>query len=82
MKVHLNIQRDVIFHLPYDMTLADLRLEEGSENSDLQEELEWLSTNATPEELPRILQTALILHNVASYPIADCLNTAIIWERG
>ena len=80
--VPLDIQRHTVFELPYNHTIEHLRLEEGTENSRLEDELDWLMHNATEEELPRILTAALILHSVAEFPIADCISTAIIWERG
>jgi hypothetical protein len=73
---HVSIQ------IPFSLTREELRLETGTENSILGNELHWLAQNATPEELPRILTSAVLLHADGGFPIADCLHTAIVWERG
>jgi hypothetical protein len=82
MQVELDIHRDVVVRIPFDLDVSELQLEKGTAHSSLSHELNWLTQNATEEELPRILTSALVLHQVRKFPIADCLHTAIIWERG
>lgn len=72
----------VELHIPFDLGLEDVKLDPAAKNSILSNELEWLTNNATEEELPRILLSASILHEISGEHVADCLHTAIIWERG
>jgi hypothetical protein len=72
----------VELNIPFGLTRDEIKLDPASRNSIISNELEWLTNNATEEELPRILLSAVILHEVGGFHIADCLHTAIIWERG
>lgn len=82
--VQLNLKTDFIVHLPYNLTLEDLKLEGGTEDVDLEDQLGWLYDNANSDEVLRITTAANILYNTLvptpSYP--SCLATAIVWERG
>lgn len=84
MEVNLDLNTDFIFKLPYNLTLSEVKLEEDSEKYGLEHALGWLRLYVKEEELPRILTAALILYQtiVPTPPLAACLHTAIVWERG
>lgn len=44
--------------------------------------LEWLLTHANEEEVPRILTSAVLLFHADAGSMGQCIDTAIIWERG
>lgn len=68
--------------LPYDVTTDDLFVEPRSMGHKDSSDLEWLYTHATEEELPRILTGAVALWQAGAGSIGECLDTAIVWERG
>lgn len=69
--------------IPYRLKEADLILDPATEDyDDLSRELTWLQANGEEHELPRILTSTVLLWHKGHRPLAKCLSTAIIWERG
>lgn len=83
-----------VFHLilPYEDDI-DFKIERGVRGSE-SEVRRWLNSELKEEELPRVLACAVALfqkeHGVNKQhtstedlpSIWDCLETAVIWERG
>jgi hypothetical protein len=69
-------------HIPFNLTIGELVLDDAARDSGLGTELQWLFEQATVEELPRILLSAVLLFEAGAGTIAECLHTGIIWERG
>lgn len=44
--------------------------------------LEWLAVNADEEECGRIIVGTAILWDAKAGRLGECLDTAVIWERG
>lgn len=68
---------------PFGLTRDELVLDPAAESSDLAHLLRWLSDDGSEAEVERILHGTVCLK--AALPeasLADCLGTAIIWERG
>jgi hypothetical protein len=55
---------------------------EPTDSDGLDRELHWLSDWGEEEELPRILTATVLLWHAGHRPLAECLHTAIVWERG
>jgi hypothetical protein len=68
--------------IPFDLTIGDLVVDPAAKASITSTELDWLYRNASDEELPRILKATALLFEANAGTIAECLHTAIIWERG
>lgn len=81
MLVELDITKDVVIQIPYNLRLQELVLEPDLDEAYMPNALHEILEGAD-EELVRVLTSALILHKVKGYPIKSCLNTAIVWERG
>lgn len=68
--------------IPYDLSPDDLRITDKVAD-DLQRELEWLAAEDLPaDQAERIMRAAVLLKNVKAGTFAQCLEQAIIWERG
>lgn len=73
-----------VMHIEVPYEGGPLELEPRSDSRHFTECLEWLRDQATVEELPRILTSAVLLwHKYEGKAfIGACLSTAIVWERG
>lgn len=72
-----------VFALPYGMHDKDVVLDDGgATHSTLQQNLQWLADEAMEEELPTILAGWHALWLAKAGTIGECLDTAIVWERG
>jgi len=67
--------------IPYEGD-QPLVLDPAAKKADLGTEVLWLFEAATEGELPRILTSAVCLFHAEAGTIAECLRTAVIWERG
>lgn len=65
--------------IPYEETALEVELTpDGSYRRDLL----WLHNNMSEEEAPRIFTSATVLFHAGAGSFAECLHTAIVWERG
>lgn len=72
--------------VPYE-GYQDLKIDPGSEGYStlwaLQSLIELHNTSRDfDNEVERIMRAAVILFNAQAGPIGECIETAIIWERG
>lgn len=79
--MHVEIQ------IPFGLTIDELVIDPAAKDSDLQHELEWLTQNDSPwmdrpAELYSIFRSTCALYGADAGTFAECLHTAIIWERG
>jgi hypothetical protein len=73
--------------IPFNLTEAELVIDPAAKDSDLQTELEWLTEDDSPwmdrpAELDSIFRSTVALYQAGAGTFAECLHTAIIWERG
>jgi hypothetical protein len=73
--------------IPFDLTTEELVIDPAAKDADLQKELEWLTLNDSPwmgrpAELDSIFRSTCALYQADAGTFAECLRTAIIWERG
>jgi len=71
----------------YNLTEADLVLDPASINkewSDVIDGLQFMlfTNRGDLTEFGRVIQSAAILYEKAAGTAAECMHTAIIWERG
>ena len=69
--------------VPYEGT-QPLELDPSTSNIKVSavRSLDWLLRNAQEEEIPRILTAAVLLWHAEAGSMGQCLDTAIVWERG
>lgn len=73
----------IAIDIPYGLTVDRLTPEPAAARSDLDRELAALVEDLyTDEELTRIFTAVVLLRQTTGTPLADCLATAAIWERG
>lgn len=71
----------VQIEIPYEGD-QPLILDDAARNAKLGLELHWLWEHAEEHGVPRIITSTAILFAAEVGTIAECLRTAIIWERG
>jgi len=87
------MRAQITFDLPMNMTIDDLQPDNmavthpvyGGRNITAQgRALQWLKDEATEEELPIILLTAVAIHHAGQgeWHIGHCLESAIVCMRG
>lgn len=76
--VHTEVTHLVHVRLPYGLKPSELKLEPGCDEFELDRLGEF-----TEDELKRIIVSAALLINTGiNYTVGQCLETAVIWERG
>jgi hypothetical protein len=74
--------------LPYNLTEEEVVLEPHLYKSrGILENLRWLAYEyenhrLDDEELELIMRSAVLLHHKTKAPMGECLDTAIVWDRG
>jgi hypothetical protein len=73
--------------IPFDLGVEDLVIDPAAHDAMLQDELEWLTKDDSPwmdrpAELDSIFRSTCALYGAGAGTFAECLRTAIIWERG
>lgn len=74
--------RAIELAFPYNAFAKDMKLDPGAKGASLDEGLLWLAEEGQPEEVPRIFAAAVLLFEMEAGTFGECLQTAIIWERG
>lgn len=74
---------EVTVPMHYSLTIEDLVLDPSSYRSPLKLNLTQLVTY-TPEEIERVLtMTVMLFHRLeGKATLGECLDTAMVWERG
>lgn len=67
--------------MPYG-EMGPIELEPNTRDLPVAVPLHWLIANATQDEVGRIVVGAAILFDAGAGTISQCLDTAIVWERG
>lgn len=65
---------------PHELVLDPATVERGF--SSIIRSARFMSDEAGIEEIERVLTAAVCLFHAGAGTIAECLDTAIIWERG
>lgn len=70
--------------IPYGLKPEELLIDETSPKADWRKQLQWMVDEAEEGEVPRILRAAveIYVYNNGFRTIGECLDTAIVWERG
>lgn len=73
-------RRTVAIPVPYE---GDQPLEvELTPDDSYHSDLLWMHNNMSEDEAPRIFTAATVLYHADAGSFAECLHTAIVWERG
>lgn len=68
--------------IPFGLSADELQITDGVDDN-LQQELTWLANEVlSDDQAERIMRAAVLLKNVNAGTFAECLEQAIIWERG
>ena len=83
----MNEKTHVSIKIPFNLTTEQLVIESSAKDAELQTELEWLTQNDSPwmdrpAELDSIFRSTVALYQAGAGTFAECLRTAIVWERG
>jgi len=70
---------------PYNLTDTEVVVDKSSAHSEMTavQLMRWFMDSSVMEaDLERVFRSTVLLRAVTNAPFAECLDTALIWERG